>query len=167
MNVLAVGRRNKMNNLDKIKKLEAELEELKKEIQGNKNWKPKYEEIYWYVDDCGDAYTSTWEDRNTDKGRWEIENVFKTEPKAKEASEKQKIRIELERFAKENNEEIDWTDYSQEKYYIFYDYDNKKFDVISMARGWQHINQIFFTDGEVALKAIETIGEERLKKLLM
>lgn len=69
----------------------------------------------------------------------------------------------MRRFAEENNEhEIDWTDEDQEKWCMCYNYDSKNIDT-----GYDNTlrtHYIYFSSKKIAKQAIDSIGEERLKK---
>jgi hypothetical protein len=78
------------------------------------------------------------------------------------AVEKIKVITELKKFAEENNDKVDWKNYKQKKYYLHYGFDRK---VVFVEQDvFPVFNQIYFSSREIANKAIETIGEERLKK---
>ena len=57
----------------------------------------------------------------------------------------------------------DWDDTSQHKYLIVYNNRKKVFEI--NASYWVSVNGVYFSSEENALKAIEIIGEEELKKL--
>ena len=56
----------------------------------------------------------------------------------------------------------DWNNSKQIKYFISYDYTNERFDIYE--RYLMNLNGVYFSSKENALKAIEIIGEEELKK---
>ena len=79
--------------------------------------------------------------------------------------EKLKVIHELQKFAYENNEkEIDWNNFSQTKFYLIYDSEvnNILVDYSSCTR--TNSFNIYFTSFKIAKKAIEEIGEDRIKK---
>lgn len=82
--------------------------------------------------------------------------------------EKLKVIHELEKFAFENNEkEIDWNNEEQRKYYLVAKH---SIDGTIYVDSFYTISikvipfNIYFTSEEIAEKAIETIGEDRIKK---
>lgn len=94
-----------------------------------------------------------------------IGNCFQTEEEAKHMVEKLKVIKELQDFALENyTEKIDWKNNKQLKFFI-------NFDCYSNSVGYSCTDDtkplplnVFFTSRELALKAIEKVGEERIKK---
>ena len=80
-------------------------------------------------------------------------------------AEKLKVIHELEKFAYDNNEEeIDWNNSKQGKYYFYFDYADMSIVIDSYYICQDTPFNVYFTSEEIARKAIETIGEERIKK---
>ena len=129
----------------------------------NKVWKPEKDETYYYSYSDGNIEEATWDNLNVDENRYAIGNCFKTREEAKFALEKQKVIMELKHFALEHNEEdIDWNDSKQRKYFLSYQHDK---NIIFI--DFYYSNQVYsicFTSEEIAKAAIKEIGEERLKK---
>lgn len=130
-----------------------------------KYWKPKEKEKYFYIEDC----IGVSDDRNVqapiDYCRFNIGNCFKTKEEAEHILEKLKVIHELQKFAYENNEkEIDWNNFSQNKFYLIYDSEvnNILVDYFSSTR--TNSFNIYFTSFKIAKRAIEEIGEDRIKK---
>lgn len=133
----------------------------------NKAWKPEIGERYCYI------RCDTWDminryncnDDSFDKNCYKIGNCFRTKEEAEFALEKQKVITELKRFALENNEyELDWNDNEKSKYFIVYNHLRNEIRIESLCYMKYGGNNIYFSSMEVARKAIETIGEDRLKK---
>lgn len=146
-----------MNVQDEIKALKeriVELEEQAKEEQGF----PQDGDKYWYIDDGYGALPSTYSSHYIDKYRQAVGNVFKTKEQAEFQIEKLKVESELRKFSRpfkygdwnfeilwnnhENNIELDWSGYIVRQ------------------------SVIYFESGEIAEKAIEAVGEERIKKYI-
>lgn len=131
----------------------------------NKVYKPKPQEMYYFL--AGDGTPTA--DHNLDDGSVEkfisIGNCFETGEEAKHMVEKLKVIKELRDFALENNnEKIDWRDKCTGKYFITYDFYDEEISIASYTfRNFLPFN-IFFTSKEIAQKAIKTIGEYRIKK---
>lgn len=146
---------------------EEEIEQLMKIIKKSngckrKVWKPECDKNYWIINGFR-VVNSSWDNDNVDYRRYEIGNCFKTEKEAKFALEKLKVEAELRRFAEENNEcEFDWEDKKQEKWFMYYNCDMKKIDIIYNTVLKTHC--IYFSSKKIAKQAIDYIGEERLKK---
>ena len=158
-------------------KLKVNLENLTEEERENlmalvekankpksKVWKPEEKEEYWYISDKGNSESSYFTKHPYHIKCFEIGNCFKTKEEAEFMIKKLKVIAELKRFAQENNNgETDWKGY-KDKYYIIY---NSQSNEISFNFCCDiKANDIYFTSSEIAQKAIETIGEDRLKKVL-
>lgn len=135
---------------------------VKKSTAENKVWKPEYDEEYYCIDVDGECYLDSWNDSDIDNNSYTIGNCFKTKEEAEFAVEKQKVTTELKRFAQKHNDKINWHDNSDWKYYIVYDYRDKKLTICSIIK-IKGVD-ICFTSRELAQEAIETIGADRLKK---
>lgn len=132
-----------------------------------KNWKPdKYiNPCYYNIEflQVPLVVITEWWDTKKDNCNWEIGNCFKTEEEAESAIEKQKVITELKRFALENNEEeIDWNNEKQDKFFIYYNYLGSRLSIGKV--NYVRQNNIYFTSEEIAKDAIKSIGEEGLKK---
>lgn len=129
----------------------------------NKVWKPEKDETYYYLYSYGKIEEDTWDNANEDRIRYAIGNCFKTKEEAEFALERQKVIMELKRFALEHNEgEIDWNDSNQIKYFLSYQHDKNIIFIDSYY--FIQICDIYFTSEEIAKAAIKEIGEERIKK---
>lgn len=140
------------------------LEEDWEVVGEKKYWEPKYNETYYEMYNSG-IYSDTNLDTNADKFRFSIGNYFKTKEEAKYMVEKLKVIHELQKFAYENNQkEIDWKNFSQNKFYLTYDYEDEEICIDYYKRYKNAPINIYFTSEELAKKAIEEIGEDRIKK---
>ena len=130
-----------------------------------KYWTPKEKEKYFYIEDC----MGVSDDRNVqapiDYCRFNIGNFFKTKIEAEHILEKLKVIHELQKFAYENNEEeIDWKNFNQCKYYLVYDTKDEELYVDYAVYCKREPFNIYFTSSKIAKRAIEEIGEDRIKK---
>lgn len=134
-------------------------------IEDKQWWEPKKDEEYYII--CGDGSIdyNNYDCDDADKRIMDIGNCFQTEKQAEFMAEKLRVIHELEKFAFENNEkEIDWNDVNQEKLYLGMNFKIKSIDIFHTC-SWIYIPfNVFFTSEEIAEKAIETIGEDRIKK---
>lgn len=129
----------------------------------NKVWKPEVEEKFYTLFGDGSINELTWLNHADILKRYEIGNCFKTKDEAKFTLEKLKVITELKRYAMEHNEkEIDWNDEDQDKFGLYFHHQSKKI-LINVYTSCQ-TTFIYFTSKEIARSAIETIGEERIKK---
>lgn len=134
-------------------------------IEENKVWKPKKVESYWYICNAGNIVDDRNDNTKTDEDRFSIGNCYKTQEEAKHMVEKLKVIKELKDFALENNEEeIDWNNEEQKKYSFNYNLRSKEFYFITNLCIKESPASVYFTSEELAKQAIETIGEERIKK---
>ena len=130
-----------------------------------KYWTPKEKEKYFYIEDC----MGVSDDRNVqapiDYCRFNIGNFFKTKIEAEHILEKLKVIHELQKFAYENNEgEIDWKNFNQCKYYLVYDTKDEDLYVDYSVQCESEPFNIYFTSSKIAKRAIEAVGEDRIKK---
>ena len=134
-------------------------------VEESKVWKPEKDGHYYYYDNDGRTYQSSYCEDSIDKRRLEFGNCFKTQEEAKHMAEKLKVINELKNFALENNnEKIDWRDKCIGKYFITYDFYDEEISVASYTFRNFLPFEIYFTSKEIAQKAIKTIGEYRIKK---
>ena len=131
----------------------------------SKAWKPKYGEMFWRVGGVDGPYSLRWANYDGDELLYSIGNCFKTKEEAEFAIERLKIRAELQRYADEHNEPIDWDNNRQNKYGITYSHEYKELKVW-FTLGIKDAFQIYFTSEEIAKAAIKAVGEERIKKYL-
>ena len=134
----------------------------------SKDWKPKKGDKYYYISNAGFIFHCAYNEDNEefiDKANISMGNCFKTEEEAKHMVEKLKVIHELQKFAYENNEkEIDWNDAKQYKYYLVYATEDGELYVDYAAYSKREPFNIYFTSSEIAKKAIEAVGENRIKK---
>ena len=155
-----------MSLQEEIKKINEKIEALNKDMQslmseldaGVENDFPQDGEEYWYIDDDAEVMNIEWYDSEYSRGRVSIGNIFRNEKQAEFAVEKLKVEAELRKFSRpfkygdwnfeilwnnhENNTELDWSGYVVRQ------------------------SVIYFESGEIAEKAIEAVGKERIKKYI-
>lgn len=117
-------------------------------------WPQEGDDYYFLTsDDCIEE--ESWYGDEFDCFRYDVGNMFRTEEEAEWYREHLKVCAELRRMADGNVGDGHWHE-------IVY---NAQFDVITTC---EHINYGFapynFATKDSAQKAIDTIGEERLKK---
>ena len=149
--------------IKRIEDIEKELAELKESIkkEDDRPWKPRYREKYYFITSDGSIFNTDWDDC-MDKKAYAIGNVFRTEEDAKFTVEKLKVIHELKQFAEPK--ERAW-DGKNDHYYItcttFNSYENR-INVYSSPLYKHH--DIYFSSFNRAWKAIEAVGEDRIKK---
>ena len=146
-----------MNLQMEINSLKQRISELEEQVKQEKEF-PQYGKNYWYVDDDAEVTDSEWDGGDWDQVRMSVGNVFKTKEQAEFVVEKLKVEAELRKFSRpfkygdwnfeilwnnhENNTELDWSGYVVRQ------------------------SVIYFESGEIAEKAIEAVGKERIKKYI-
>lgn len=118
----------------------------------------EYNSKYWYIFD-GKVCASIWTGREDDKSRLCIGNAFHTKKEAEFALEKLKVIHELKQFAEPKNAVWNFGEYH---HVIYYDCTNMVIDY-----NYSIINKyvdITFATEEMARKAVEAVGEDRIKK---
>lgn len=131
----------------------------------NKVWKPEENETYYYSYSDGRIEKTTCDNRNMYKNRYAIGNCFKTKKEAEFALERQKVIMELKRFALEHNEkEIDWSNDDEQKYCLYFNHERNRIMIDNFDVSQFLSEQIYFTSDTIAQQAIKEIGEERLEK---
>ena len=147
--------------MDKIEELETKIKELASEIEklkvekNNEPWKPKDGKQYWYINNSDGYMVTAWHGDAVDKSRYAIGNVFKTEEEAEFRVGQLKVEAELRRFARP-------FDRDEENWVINYDVDDNAI-IIFRYHTVQCCN-IHFPSKEIAQKAIDTVGADRIKK---
>lgn len=123
----------------------------------NKLWKPKYGEIYWYIDGDGCFRASRGGCSEYEEYRLDIGNCFSTKEEALFEVERLKVIRELKELAGGYK----WK-YCDDNYCICIDSRENK--IVITNYHWTLENNIYFPSEKAAQKAIDTIGEERLRK---
>lgn len=131
-----------------------------------KIWKPEYGEWYWFIGTDGQISNCEWANDRIDRGRYSMGNCFKTKEEATFAREKQKIKIELQRFADEHNDsDKEKWDGINPHYTIRYDIGDEAL-VRSSNHVVENINDIYFTSEDIVKNAVDYIGAKRIMKYL-
>jgi hypothetical protein len=139
-------------SLEWHKKKVAELEEALKQPD-NKRWFPKKDERYYAI---GQRMVELFHNYNEDctKDAYSINNVFKTQEEAEKEIARRKAETEL-------LDMCDWTPDCERMWVIFYDRNTSDFNVDYF--GAHQYAQYLFASEESAQKAINSLGEEKLK----
>lgn len=139
-----------------------EVEIIAEKEEKSKVWKPKDEEDYWFVDSHGDIKFDYWGSYPFEENLYAIGNCFRTEEEAELYRRKLLVTAELKRFAEEHNGKIDWNDFNQRKYCFCFNSAKKE---IVIDYWWiAKMESVYFSSQEIAQRALETIGAERIKK---
>ena len=144
-----------MNVQDEIKALKQRIAELESQVDEEQAF-PKYKDFYWGVNAKGKVFCDTWGGFKFEKDMLSIGNVYQTENEAVLAVEKLKVEAELRKFSRPFKED----DYNS--FIELYMFD--KTLTVDSNEYWQTQGVIYFESDEKAQQAIDTVGEERIKK---
>lgn len=154
------------NLLDRISELEKQLTALKTEIEKeNKRWRSKDGDTYWLVGSNGETTCSYEYHRDTDNFRYDTHNYFQIEEEAQKYANVLETERQLKKFADGHNDEIDWDNINQEKWYLYYSYKYYKTDIANY--NWtKQPRVIYFSSAKIAKQAIDEIGADKIKEYL-
>lgn len=165
---------NKEEILEEISKTKEHLKNMEKMLEECKyeRWKPKDNEMFWYIDSSGFVNYSLFMPET--ESRFKNYNCFQTREQAEAEAEKILVRRQLEDIAKRLNKgkEIDWRDGTQPKFYLYYKYcsENIKYCSENIKYGIYYHGKIagvvYCLTEKLLDIAKEEIGEERLIKYL-
>ena len=144
--------------MDKFEELENKIKELSSEIERLKNeqeHKPKYKEKYWFISLSNGVLSCLWCDDLIDKTRYELGNVFKTEKEAEFRVWQLKVEAELKLFVRP---------FVEGDYNFQLTYNNLSHNVVVESCKYKQLTNMYFPSKEIAQKAIDTVGAERIKK---
>ena len=121
-------------------------------------WKPQMDETYYSIDKCGSILGTNNVGVDMDKKTIKFGNCFKTREKAKHMVEKIKIINQLQELSNIKFSE------NKGKYFIYYNFRENR--VLCTETNYVKIIpfEVCFKTREDCQKAIETIGEDNLKK---
>lgn len=150
---------------EEIKKyIDEEVEKFKQELidrveektaYNSGYWRPKHNEIYYYLNASGYVDHSRWNDELVyDVDSLLIGNVFKTREDAKFEVERRKIEAVMKRYSSP-------FEYNKKNYHIYID--NNAYLSINCSH-YHNYGAYYFETREIAEQVIDEIGGERLKK---
>ena len=149
----------------KINKLREEFDDKIAKLQeeeSNKRWKPKIGEIYWFIDNGGDIFYAYWDDAIIDNSRYELGNCFKSQEEASFTIEQFKVLAQLRREYVDDDKE--WNNNDNWHWCIEYDTIEECIRIHSYHYIMSTPFNLYFSSEEQARKAINAIGEDKLKK---
>lgn len=142
--------------IQKLEEIKAKIEELEDEMDNR--WKPKVFEDYWWVSGRGFARRDKCLNSKYDEDVFNHTDVFPTEEQAEFDRERKRIRRELMKYGNEfKTGEDNWA--------LRYDHDDDAF-ITYYAKYIQTPFTVYFESDEIMRKAIEKVGEDRIKKYL-
>lgn len=142
--------------LQKISTMQCDLEKLKQSIQKPEGlWKPRCEDVVAYINSRGevnkDRFEDLWDNCFTQG------NVFQTLELAQAESERRAIFQELKELA--GGYEFDKDEFNYHIKII------GEHTGICLCSTTKHMNQVYFKTEEQAQHAIDTLGENKIRKL--
>ena len=157
---------NKQEILEEIAELKDRLNKLEKMYDSlelpNKRWRGENGDVYYFIGAGGKVCLDRDNEVTEDGMRYALGNYFKTKGEAEFEAERLKVIAELKEWATPISE-FTWSDDTR-KYALV---------VVNMGEssclevGFYYTNQVsdlYFESKEVAKRAIESIGEERIIK---
>lgn len=152
----------KSQYIKQLEEVKAKIEELEQEYESEEEtenrWKPKVFEDYWWVSGRGFARRDKCLNSKYDEDVFNHTDVFPTKEQAKFDSERKRIRRELMKYS-------NGFDPSVRNWMFDYNYHDKTFSYWNLKhRCYPFV--IYFESQEMAEKAVEEVGEDRIKKYL-
>ena len=162
---------NKEEILQEIEKTKEHLANMEKILEKceYERWKPKDFSTYFYVDSCMKIEESEfYNDTYIHSERYNTYSTFKTKEEAEAEAEKILVRRQLEDIAKRlnKNEEIDWRNLEQNKYYLSCDNYNRCGKICCVCSNNTVQGAVYCLDKNFLDVAKREIGEGRLNKYL-
>lgn len=131
----------------------------------SKVWKPKKGDKYFFISSRLEVVKFNNQEDSVDKKVINSGNYFKTKEEAQHMVEKLKVIKELQDFAIENrDEEISWEEDSRYKFSIYFDYKWKMIRISWATVAHDSPFNIYFASEKAIHDAIDSIGEDRIKK---
>lgn len=131
----------------------------------SKVWKPKKGDKYFFISSRLEVVKFNNQEDSVDKKVINSGNYFKTKEEAQHMVEKLKVIKELQDFAIENrDEEISWDEDSRYKFSIYFDYKWKMIRISWATVAHDSPFNIYFASEKAIHDAIDSIGEDRIKK---
>lgn len=168
---------NKQQILEQIDELKQKIEELEKEVNSPEfnevkkgvRQKPECGVVYFYLKHDGYIGSTHWGIEDTDLFRFNTGNCFKTKQEVEEYKENLLTKQALKDLALElnNGVEIDWENYAQSKFSIYYQgYRISQGLKLDSADCYTELGQVYCLNAEFLTIAKDRIGEEKLIKLI-
>nr|DAX98489.1 MAG TPA: hypothetical protein [Caudoviricetes sp.] len=164
-----------MNKEELIKQFDEKLQQLRDELIAKLEEKKKFEvklpdmyDTLYYIDDiCSEVYITNFVSSARDKDRYLRGFYFNTEEEAEQHLKEQRLLFKIKKWAEIHNEgwKPDWSDYSNNKYLIYYDGED---EVLRLNAGTvsNTISTLpFFKTREIAQACIELFGDEIIEVL--
>lgn len=148
--------------LQKLEEIKAKIEELKQEYEleeeTDNRWKPRLGEDYWWVNTYGNVCDDKWGNFDFENDIFNHTDISPTEEQAEFDAERKRIRRELMKYGRNFVPGHDNWAFNYNYRDRIIGYWNSKFSC--------HPFAIYFESEEMAKKAVEEVGADRIKKYL-
>lgn len=146
-----------MNVQEELKELKQRIYELEQLSKQEREF-PQLGNTYYCIDQNGRIARTKWDEATFDLEVRELGNVFRTKEDAEFAVEKLKVEAELRKFSTK------YKPYTELYRLAFHSNSEKIIDVVAN-QSFQDIT-FHFADRDVAMEAVKSIGEHRIKKYI-
>lgn len=160
-----------MTNIEKVNKaLENANEDKIKEVLDFLGYKedgkfiPKYEERYYFIHGGGFVNFNYWVDDRVDNHTLLMNNIYRTEEEAEQALDFQTRKAKLIKEIEDSSDVIDWSDDSQYKHYLYYNY--RMNEVIYHYNEMHKSSGVTYTTNKPFLKELIKERSDEVKELL-
>ena len=128
---------------------------LEQEAEKPSIFEPRKGDVYYQIDDGGRVFDSVYAEDAIDIELKAIGNACTDKSVMERKAHDMKLWSLLWNFAEENNDEMDWDDADESKYYIYKDYMSKRWSIARNLAGRKMV--IYFSSPELAQRAIDEI----------
>lgn len=136
--------------------IEEELAKVLKKPKPKTIWELEKGDEYWCIDSFGDIYNINWYNDGVEIHKREIGRAFLTKQDAEFEHELRKIEVIMLKYGRRT------FSHDCSNYMIRMEVDNSEISIPNCP--YYNYGTIYFDTTELAQKAIEEIGKERLKK---
>ena len=148
-----------MGLLNRIEELEKELLELKEQVKEQQEF-PQDGDSFYSISETGNIEGGMiWGGYPVDMDRMAIGNIFQTKEQAEFAVEKLKVETELRKFSRPFK-------HGAKNHTINYNHETEMVVNVNATATYQETGSFYFDSYEEVVEAIESIGEERIKKYI-
>jgi hypothetical protein len=132
-------------------------------IPPDEDWKPEYGDKFYFIRETGKIDAYTWEGDTEDMWKYNQNNCFITEEKAKDYKKYLNIKGKIRLLAKElnKNNPLDWNEGSDQVKYSICTTPKNKLVLQVDTTNTKHIGQIYCTNQDFLNEAIKLIGNKK------
>ena len=146
-----------MNLQMEINSLKQRITELEQQAKREQEF-PQYGDTYWCINAYGGVSKETWDGYDIEKDMLVIGNGFRTEQEAEFVVEKLKIEAELRKFSRP---------FKEDEYNYFIQIHPSHNNIVTDSDDYyQTQGTIYFESEDKAQQAIQSVGENRIKKYI-